>query len=102
MKNNKQKQYKKPDWETPTHDIKEIDDITDEINATLHALRMQMAEGDPNDATIVAEVRGKLDNLVEKVAAHSNITGVDDKETLLMQIGRKLFSVPFKIPFNDK
>ncbi len=96
------KQYKKPDWDIPALDIEETDNITDEIDMTLQALRMQMADSDPADPAAVADVRGKLDKLVEKIAAHANITDDDDKETLLGQIARKLFNSPFKLPFGDK
>tara|TARA_Y100000310_G_C20633882_1_gene790145 strand:- start:844 stop:1167 length:324 start_codon:yes stop_codon:yes gene_type:complete len=94
MSNNPSAKTKRIPREDKTYEVNEIDNITEEIELTLHALRMQMANSDYRDPAAVSDVRGKLDNLVEKVAI---ATGTDDdrgKKGIMAQLGRRLFSAP--------
>ena len=95
MKKNKQKQYKKPEWENKAHEIGDVDDITDEIEATLQLMRTKMAAGDPRDPEAVAEVRGHLDHLVERIASTTDA----NKDSIMRQIAKLLFQSDIKLPF---
>lgn len=94
MSNNKHGKAKRMPRSEKVYEVNDVQDITEEIEITLSALRMQMAQTDYRDPEAVLSVRGKLDKLVEKVA---EAVGTDDdrsKKGILAQLGKKLFSAP--------
>ncbi len=94
MSNKVHRRTKPPTKSTKSYDVEDIDDITEEIELTLSALRMQMATSDARDPEAVQDVRGKLDNLVEKLAKAAGKEDARSKKGILAQLGKRLFSTP--------